>query len=330
MKKYDLLDGSMEFDINNLIALCRIFDKYEEFRFHVKVFFDKDLKKKISDIENLSLGKKIFIKEEVKVFYKYNKEIFDIFNKYDVIISNIIDDMFNQDKFGKMYEYLKRNKNNLDNILDLLIKIKDLGFKEIYFDENKNFDKNIYDFKLGYYSENVFFVDGDVKVLPGRNGNGIRYNTNGANYLMCLNWSFDKFVSYDKYIILNNLIFDKNNLPEKIDKENIIKPLQDLKEKNKEVDQFISNSVYLNNSLEAMSEIITRIDEIVEKIGETDNKEKALAIISKTRDSVKEMNKFLSQYESQGKRKHAVKKNLLEEEKTKYKTYLRDSAIDLC
>ena len=326
--KYEFTRNAVNIDVNILIAFCHIIDNYDNFKENLNLFSYENNSESINFtvLEKLSEKQPVLLNSKLKYFYYMNKRVIDTIKKY-CSISNFI---CNLEKVEDMYSYINKNRKKIDEILSVLNRVKKLGFTRIYFDHNANFDNIVYDFSASFSHLDLYFMDGVISVLPSRNMSLINYYSKESNYLMSLDWSFDKISKYNREIVLNNLLFDVNNLPETISYESIIQPLKDMKEKNRETDQFIANSVYLNNSLEAMSEIITRIDEIVEKIGETDNKEKALAIISKTKDSVKEMNKFLSQYESQGKRKHAVKKNLLEEEKTKYKTYLRDSAIDLC
>ena len=208
---------------DNIIALCYILDDFADFEQNLVQLlpngYDRDLVFKLWDI---SLGKFVFGTKKIKKFYEQNKAVIDNINAFSDIKS-FIDDDYNQ--YGKsdgnlkyFYNYILEHENEIDKILNVLYKLKQLKFNRFEFNENLEFNDTyrinptfIFNDEINYLA-NIEIVDNDYF---------IQYKSSASNYKMKLGIIDNDISDCRKEIILNSLVFDINTLPDNIDKESV-------------------------------------------------------------------------------------------------------------
>ena len=240
---------------NNLLALVYILDDYEVFNEKLKKFVSKKYNR--DDIYNLykvSNGE-FCLSPKARKFYKENKAIIDIINKYSSIsdFANYIYDY--SGKYASwcdiehFYKYLNDNKDKLDKVINLVEKIRELGFGDIKFNEEENFKGREYEinsnkFYLWDIITNINFLE-NMELIPEYKNNTLKYKTNGSNYCMILPYRDDAKKWTSKEIILNNLFFDINCLPKSLKKEDTVNKILALKETKKVEKESIKDLVDL-------------------------------------------------------------------------------------
>ena len=223
-------------ETNNIIALCHIIDEFEEFEKRlitiISTGHNRDFVFKLWEI---SKGKfKIDARKEKK-FYDENKEIIDTINQYSNITRFIND---NYSEYGEpngnlqfFYEYISSHKEGIEQILEVLGKLKELGFWKLEFNDELDFTKEIYNAYLSFDRNSDITYVANAKVIPDCESH-IYYKTTDSNYKMklILYGSTNKGISkYGRYIVLNSLLFNTNTLPIRIDRENTHEQLLKLK-----------------------------------------------------------------------------------------------------
>lgn len=243
--------------IDNLLALVHILDDYEEFNKKLKKFVSKKYNR--DDIYNLyhvSKGKNC-ISPNPRKFYRENKDIIDIINKYSSIMGFI---NYIYDYSGRyapwcdietFYKYLNDNKDKLDRIVNLLKKIQNLGFSNIKFNEEEDFKDKEYEINTNKHYlymwgiiTNINFLE-NMELIPEYPKDVLKYKTNGSNYCMILPYRDDAKNWASKEIILNNLLFDVDCLPKSLKKEDTVNKILALKEIKKEEEESIKDLVNL-------------------------------------------------------------------------------------
>ena len=251
-------------NINDLIAICHIMDKYENLNMEIKKIMNikgnKMLSFKLSKINNnICFGK-------IRKFYINNKEAIDIFNKYSNFTTFIFHSYdLNDYDTDYFYNYILNNNNNLNNIMEVLYKLKSLGFIIIYMNENYYFDNTTYTiFKNLNDNNSIEYLD-NIEALPSYLEKKVKYKTNGSNYRISLNNKFH-IKSYKESIELNSLVFDPSILPEKLDKENTFDKIINLNKKLENENENLRNSININISIEDLIIQYQIASKMIEKI----------------------------------------------------------------
>ena len=243
-------------NIDNLITLCHILDDYEEFeKILIKAMkhgSDRDFVFQLDDVSN---GKFRLGSYKARRFYEENKLIIDAINHYSTIPSFI---NLNYGINGKIigdirffYEYLVSHKEDIEKILFLMNKLKELGFDNIEFNDELDFTKEVYKTSLSQYDNFYLMYVANPEVIPNYT-NEINYVTKDSKYKMILSitgYKEKEISKYNRKIILNSLIFNPYMLPEELDLEHTYGNLVRLKEEQSDETFLIRNSVDLNVSI---------------------------------------------------------------------------------
>ena len=309
-------------EINNLIALYHIMDDFEEFERKLKPListkYNRDF---VYNLWKISRGKFTFGAFKARKFYKENKAIIDTIGEYSDISSFInrhYDWQGNQ--IGNLhffYQYLIEHKNEIDKILAVLEKLKELGFTSFEFNEDLDFTKETYNINQNYNSV-VKYVD-NIKMIPHYE-NYIKYGTTSSNYKMELSTTIkSEFSKYGRKIILNSLLFDVNRLPEKIDKETIINPILKLKEEQQEKSAPIRNSVDINVSIFDLETRLGYTTNTISRLEGVKNKKELLEVLSNMKQDVEKLRTLSSEYDSSvTENEPTLTPDVLEKEKSEY------------
>lgn len=277
MKLYDL----KKMNIDVMIAVCHIIDNYDEFNNNLVEYISSECNR--DDIWNLH---RVCVKSpsnssiKAKTFYKKNKKVINTImhrcNIIDFICSNynINGKLYNNSCLDTFSRYLKQHLDKIDIIIANLQKIKSLGFKEIFFDENLDFNNESYKVSKNFNNNFEFIYLDNIEVLQNYDENVIEYKTTNSDYKAILfrDYKKEKVSNCFNKIILNNLTFDLDRLPNEMSKESTFDYLVSLNEKQKGKNFLLNDSKALNKYINELysSLILTSYennnkDEIVQK-----------------------------------------------------------------
>lgn len=323
--------------IDNLIALCHILDDYSEFNKNLSnLISTKYNRNDVYYLYEISNGKFMVGTKKVKQFYKKNKVVVDIINKYSDI-SQFINR--NYDCKGKpiessgldfFYQYILDNKKDLEKILAVLNKIKELGFDNLKFDENLNFTNTEYQIETKFsHNFNVEYLD-NIEIMPNYQRHIVKYKTADSNYKIIILPSFNEEISiYFREIIVNSLTFDANRLPESITKKNIFDKIINLANDKKDECAAIRTSVDLSMSLDSLSSNFDSTNNLLSRIDDIENKDELLKILSEIQLNLSKLKSASTNYNNRLSDKYSIPEETLQKEKKLYLERQYWSNIDI-
>lgn len=227
----------------NIIALCYILDSFEDFNERLKNAMPTKYNRNfIYDLYDISMGK-INFSLKARRFYKENKTVIDIINKYSnlLLYTNFSYDgqgyLENEESLRFFHKYIMEHRVDLETILRVLNKIEQLQIDEIKLDKHLDFSKEEYE--LHYWkSENYRYVLLDNLVLvPSGETDLIRYKSTNSGYKIIVSRGACKSSYLDaqmsSQITLNSLIINPDKLPNDASVEGIYKTVFGLKKQSK-------------------------------------------------------------------------------------------------
>ena len=322
------MGNNYSIEINHLIVLCHIIDKLEIDEFEN---FEKKLKVIIStnnnrnfmrNLREISKGKFKLGAIKERRFYKENKSIIDTISKYSNVSKFI---HLNYAYLGNpshnlqfFYQYLIEHKNELDKVLTLLAKLKELGFTSIEFKENLDLTSKQYYINSNHVSDfPIAYVD-NIETIPSY-GNNIKYKTQHSNYIMYLRINFNEIYLSNDTIELNSLLFDPNRLPKRIDKETIFDPILKLKEEQQEKSAPIRNSVDLSISILDLETQLGNTAYTINKLEGVKNKKELIEALFNIKQDVEKLRTLSQQYDrSISEKEPTLTHEILDKEKKLY------------
>ncbi len=293
---------------NCLIALCEIGDDYKSFcddlEELVKSKNNWDLVNKIYHTMqgNLSIGS-----NKYKDFMDKHKYTIDIMNKYSCL-DNIT--VLSYDITGKrkenlaedyFYQYIKEHNDDIETIKAVALKIKSLGFNEIYFGEKLDFTKSEYTLDT-LYGSNFAYLE-NIEVNPTYLSSPIKYGTNDSCYCMNLEtigFGNNKEISkYCRNIKLNSLIFDPNRLPNEITVESTIDVIYKLAQKKKAEYDDLKHSIDLSISASDLNDYFERFKVVTERIDKIKDNQELVDLLSQMQNTLTQLQLFGANFENQ-------------------------------
>ena len=323
-------ENTNKIEINHLIAICNTIDNYELFNNNLIQFLNTTKNKieliyKLGKISNSEIS--IPYPKIIK-FYKENKIIIDIINKnsniHTFICQNYQYDKTNQNtkfKNQNLYKYILNNKKELNKILDILEKLKNLGFTDIEFNENLDFTTEKYYIYSNLSSNfDIIYLD-NLEAIPSYSYGQINYKTTGSNYKMTLGLlgSEKNFCKYSKKIILNSLIFDPDTLPKEISHQEITHKILELPNIKEEEYSIIRTSVDLSTNIDDLLLTYLNVNRSIENLNINKNKEEIIAVLSNIRDNILKLKGLSVEYdEEQIHQNEYITEHVLSREKELY------------
>lgn len=310
-------------DINNIIALCHLINKNEEVNSFSEELIEIGYKldyvkfsKFINKIERVSNGQHVLLSGFEKKFYLKYKDVIDIIITYSNMTS--FSDNNNYRDIIELYNnYLLFHKEEIANILAVLYKLLDLGFEEIYFNEDYDFTNMVFEFNLesGDYT-NVSYLD-NLQVIPSYPG-VIKYKSDNSNYKIDLEYTYLKTLIESK-IGLNSLLFDPSRLPNSLNMEFVFDEINDKARQYYDINKKIKNSVNLSvgiNDLLMQAEITGSMLDGLENV---ESRKELIEILNNILVEIKKLEKLSCEYNvSLSNKEPKLSKEFLEEEKKKY------------
>lgn len=321
-------------ETNNIIALCHIIDHFEEFEKNLMPMispkYNRDF---VFQLWDISKGKFKLGARKAKKFYSENKSIIDTINKYSDITRFIND---NYSWHGKpngnlqfFYEYISSHKEKMEQILDVLGKLSELGFWKFEFNENSDFTKEIYDANPSFKSNFRITYVANAKVIPNYVSH-INYMTTDSNYKMELSIIGEELSEYGKEIVLNSLLFDTKSFPTSLNRENTFEHILRLKNEQKEQSTIIRNSVDLSISISDLEQQLNFTNGTISRLDGVKNKEELVAILLNIREYVEKLKTLSAEHDSSvSKQEPLLTPEVLEKEKNLYLKRRYLSSIDI-
>ena len=321
-------------ETNNIIALCHIIDDYNEFeKGLISTLAYKWNRNFIFQLIDISEKKFVIGARKAKEFYNENKQIIDTINKYSSFSSFICD---NYDCYGNPNEsityfckYISFHKEKIDKILDVLSKLKKLGFWRIEFNEDLDFTKETYSINPLFRNNYRITYVPNIKVIPNYI-DLINYITTNSNYKMVLDIIGEKFSNYNRKIILNSLLFDSRCFPTHIGRKNIFEYILKLKKEQLKQSSMIRNSVDLRVSIDDLEKQLNSTNNIINNLDEVKNKDEYISILLSIKEYLEKLKTLSFEYDSRILEEEALlTREILDNEKDLYLKRRHFSSMDI-
>lgn len=308
----------------NLIALCHILDEYEEFKNRLEKVLSKKLDVDfIRKLDDVSVGK---FSWSIKIidFYKQNKSVIDTINQYtniSLFINDNYDCELNEiDRVDYFYNYLKKHRDEMDKILRLLERLRELHIVSISLNENIDFSIETYEMNTWMPDNYKLVILDNMEVVPGYSTDLVRYKTNGSSYKITIGGAFGDLNRYPiGKIALNSLIFDVSRLPNYDSSEDVYQTILELKDKKEDEYAAIKTSVDLNVGLEDLHKAFTIISQRIENLEDSEKKQELIEQLIIIKDAIIKLQSVNQQMDTDAVSSGLVSKATLEKEKQLYK-----------
>lgn len=308
----------------NLIALCHILDEYEEFKNRLEKVLSKKLDVDfIRKLDDVSIGK---FSWSIKVieFYKQNKSVIDTINQYtniSLFINDNYDCELNEiDRVDYFYNYLKKHRDEMDKILRLLERLRELHIVSISLNENIDFSSETYEMNTWMPDNYKLVILDNMEAVPGYSTDLVRYKTDGSNYKITIGGAFGDLNRYPiGKITLNSLIFDVSRLPNYDSSEDVYKIIFGLKEEKEDEYAAIKTSVDLNVGLEDLHKAFTIISQRIENLEDSEKKQELTHQLTTIKTAIIKMQDINEQMDADAVSSGLVSNETLEKEKQLYK-----------
>lgn len=212
-------------EIDNLIALSKVLDNFEDFnekvRNLVSIVCNREVIYKLGQVSN---GVDCFNSDKIKDFYNENKSIIDVINEYSSIYSFICSNydvngnvMYN-DSLNFFYSYMQENRDGIDSIVSVLERIKELGFSTLYFNQKLEGSSDVYSISTSFNDNDTIIYLDNMEVVSN-DGEYISYRTLNPSFRLILVPDRDDISKVNKRVEVNSLLFDTSLLPESLSKD---------------------------------------------------------------------------------------------------------------
>lgn len=327
-------------EVDNLLALSYILDEYNDFIPKLNnIVKTKEITELIVYLKRLENdNKKPFYFGKINKFYKENKDIIQTINKYGSIGKFI---SFNYNRNGELeekeglnyfYNYMINNIEDIERIREVLRKLKELNFTVIKFDPNQDFTKETYSLYRNFSANTrIEFLD-NIEVIPNYEYDQVKYKTDDSSFKINVGVSHlsGEIEKYDINIIVKDLLFNPEHLPEQITKATIFNSITDVKEQQLDSCVQIRNSVDLSIGIDDLKDQFEKTKLILNSLTSIKEKERMNKILGEILNQINELQGFSQDFdESLSKNNKNITSELLDEEKKLYIKRREFSKIDL-
>ena len=319
-----------DISILDLQALLEVFAEYDEFEKDLtKLLSEKNSMQHLYKIRELANGEKVLCSRNIKNFYKKHENIIKKIHGI-VNIQSFIYHSFDWDKQTNIYKYLDAHRDELDKIKEVVLKLKELGFDKIEFDETFDFTTKKYYMWTWMADNTSIHYLSDIEAIPGYESDRIVYQTNSSPFELKIGTSFAELSKRYNRAKLNSLTFDKDLLPSEITKAEIIKPIQQAKqEKIKEYDA-IGHIVDLRQVEQILESKLKKLEAILKNVDRLSNKESVLKSLRTIKVELENIKQEISSYEDVIVDESTyITPDILDKEEEAYERRKRDSEIHI-
>ena len=226
----------MKESVADLIILCHIINNFEEFNNDfcelMKLNDRIPVVTRLWNIVDLKQNKDMFwdsnYNKKMKDFYRKHSFEIELINRYSSLMyffnshydvkGNILKGQNCGNNFYFFYHYFLNNKDKLEQILELLKKIKMLGINTLKFKLDEDFNDQEYEAYTDFSANACFEYLENIEVISNYDKDKVRYRSLGSNYKITMEPDLRRNVSFN-VITVNNLLFDADRLPDKLSEE---------------------------------------------------------------------------------------------------------------
>ena len=288
--------------IDNLIALCHIFGDFEEFEKKLlPVISFKYNRGFVYQLYKVSNGISKLVTRKAAEFYSENKKVIDIINKHSDVSSFICS---NYGWYGTptgdlqfFYQYILSHKDEIDKIIALLEKLKVLGFDDIDFNSELDFTQETYDIETNIYRNFNFTYLNNLIAIPEDDPHVISYKTNGSGYKITIGINSGRVWETDKKIVLNDLTFNPDELPNVISKEETYDKIIGLKEKKQKECSIVKDSVNLSIGISDLYLMYIAVSSRINQLDNDEKKEKLVELLQTIGEAILKMQTISDEYD---------------------------------
>lgn len=322
-------------EINIIITLCHIINDFEEFEKRLLPYIkEKNRGNFISKLSDIVDGKFILGARKIKKFYIENKSVIDTINKYSYI-PVFINKNYNSkgkrnDNFNFYINYLIKHKDQIPQILELLKKLRELGFGSFKLCENLKLTKDVYEISPNIKHNTCITYIANAQVIPNYTNN-IQYRTDNSNYKIELDINYGKINQYNKKITLNSLLFNADSLPKQINREHVFDELVNKNNELEEEKNIIRTSVDLSISIADLEEQFNNTNEIISRLESVTNSKELVEILQQIKEKLEKIKYLSEEYNKTIEKDNPIlTQELLENEKKLYLKRRETEKIDWC
>ncbi|MBE6154018.1 MAG: hypothetical protein E7163_00365 [Firmicutes bacterium] len=284
-------------DINNLIALCHILDDFKQFESLLFYYISPKYNRKfVFQLWDVSRGKFQIGGRKAKKFYAENKKTIDTINKYSSVTTFI---NRNYGWYGEpneglqfFYKYLLAHKEDIDKILAVLKKLKELKFDEIEFNREIDFTQEE-QYVYTWFADNIeiTYMDNMV-IIPDYSSGYVKYKSNDSSYKITIG----SFRGYYK-ILLNNLVFDSNRLPDNSQKKDLFENIMALRNEKTDEITAVRNSVDIGVAIQDLYNMFNIVSLKIDQIDDIDKKKELKELLVSIKETIEKMQAISKEYD---------------------------------
>ena len=285
--------------VDNLIALIKIFDKYEEFMGELEKLRNEthyDIDSIIYYINKIS-NKKVFGKKKIKEFYEKNKIVIDTINQYTSIYNFFSTHLYYYRFEGEnsdikyFYDYISEHKEQLYKIEELLQKMYALDVGDLKIDSNLDLSDKIYSIRYyDYGDDDISFPDysliylANMELVPNCEDDILKYRTINSPYKLELKANYFK----ENVMTVNSLLLNPELLPnEPLDMEEVANDLiKQKKQMQSDYDTF-KDIINFEFDIGEINRFIKYISDRIDKIDDPKVKKYLNKVLQQTKQKIK-------------------------------------------
>lgn len=317
-------------EVRNLIALCHILDDFETFAADLSQVlvgkYDYKYADNLKILCKIANGASIIGTRKIKEFYQNNTKVINKI-KEDAYLWDFIIMLYNSNgtcitnNTNFFYQYFTNHKENIEQILSVLYKIKKLGFERLEFNESFDFTNTQYSIGTCFYNTEITYLD-NIKVIPNYKNDLVKYKTEASNYKITAKFhNSSLFPNHiNKSIQVNSLLFDAKRLPESMTKEAIFDKIIHLKEEQKEDCIAIQNAVDLSINVEDLYTQFNSSNTTIQALSDSiENKEELREVLASIKENLDKLQTISANYNKNISQENSpITQEMIQEEKDLY------------
>ena len=324
-----------EAKIADVMAASSVLDQFDNFNQNLKELTTKcNIVDIMHHLKRATKGGTNFVKKrKIYQFYQEHKDIVDTIDKNSDIFMfhslNYEDDGTMKPDLSYYYSYLLNHKHETEQIQALLQRLKELDIKEIVMNEELDFTKEEYKLETWYYHSffnSIIYLE-NIEILPNYETDIIKYRSKGSNYELLIG---SELFSYKRNkIVVNNMTFPIESLPESASWKYLWDNILKLVESTQESKTALKNSVDLDVSLQDLENQMTDTCNTFTRIDEVNSKPELVAALTQIKSGIAELYAIKSDYDTEITTVHpSLSQEIIQEEAKQY-VKRRDSMIDI-
>ena len=187
---------------------------------------------------------------------------------------------------------LSAKSEDIDKILAVLKKLKELKFDEIEFNREIDFTQEE-QYVYTWFADNIeiTYMDNMV-IIPDYSSGYVKYKSNDSSYKITIG----SFRGYYK-ILLNNLVFDSNRLPDNSQKEDLFENIMALRNEKTDEITAVRNSVDIGVAIQDLYNMFNIVSLKIDQIDDIDKKKELKELLVSIKETIEKMQAISKEYD---------------------------------